>query len=253
MDRRRQRRRMRRKSRNRLAVVTLAGVAAAVLATAFAMRLLPPDAAGAHAPQAGANQAQAGGGEAGGDWRLRLASAAHPLPADFSVETVPAGNRYKQVQFDKRAAPDLEALLEACNSEGYQLMPCSGYRDVAYQTGLFERQVKQEEDRGAPEEDARSAAATVVAEPGTSEHNLGLAVDFGTVDNQKIDESFAQEPVFQWLQENAWKYGFILRYPQDKESVTGIVYEPWHYRYVGKEAAEQIHSRGVCLEEYLGK
>jgi len=91
----------------------------------------------------------------------------------------------------------------------------------------------------------------VVAVPGTSEHQLGLAVDLVDLDNQNLNESQEKTAVQKWLLENSWKYGFILRYPNDKRKLTGIIYEPWHYRYVGKDAAREIYETGVCLEEYL--
>jgi D-alanyl-D-alanine carboxypeptidase len=89
--------------------------------------------------------------------------------------------------------------------------------------------------------------------PRGSEHNLGLAIDFGSISNQRIDETFDEEPESQWLKDNAWKYGFILRYPQNKQAITGVEYEAWHYRYVGKQAAKDMHERNICLEEYLSE
>lgn len=95
-------------------------------------------------------------------------------------------------------------------------------------------------------------AARWVAPPGTSEHQTGLALDIVSADYQLLDEKQAETPEQQWLMEHCWEYGFVLRYPTDKSAVTGIGYEPWHYRYVGKEAAREMVRRGVCLEEYLG-
>ena len=106
--------------------------------------------------------------------------------------------------------------------------------------------------RGYGEEKAREEAATSVAYPGTSEHNLGLAVDIVARDYQILDDKQADTAEARWLEENCWKYGFILRYPTDKTDITGIIFEPWHYRYVGEEAAREIMERGICLEEYLG-
>ena len=90
-----------------------------------------------------------------------------------------------------------------------------------------------------------------MAVPGTSEHQLGLALDIVDVANQVLDERQENTEVQKWLMKNSWKYGFILRYPTDKSDITGISYEPWHYRYVGKEAAKEIYEAGICLEEYL--
>ncbi|MBR2807404.1 MAG: M15 family metallopeptidase, partial [Oscillospiraceae bacterium] len=88
---------------------------------------------------------------------------------------------------------------------------------------------------------------------GTSEHQLGLALDIVDTNERQLNSTQANNATQQWMMENCWKYGFILRFPEDKEDITGIIYEPWHYRYVGKEAAKEITEQGVCLEEYLGK
>ena len=105
--------------------------------------------------------------------------------------------------------------------------------------------------QGYSKKDAKAKAATSVARPGTSEHQLGLAVDIVDKSHQTLDAAQEDTPVQQWLLENSWKYGFILRYPNQKSNLTGIIYEPWHYRYVGQAAAQEIHERGICLEEYL--
>ena len=92
----------------------------------------------------------------------------------------------------------------------------------------------------------------MVAVPGTSEHQLGLALDIVDMNHQILDESQEETDTQQWLMAHSWEYGFILRYPNDKSEITGIIYEPWHYRYVGRDAAREIYEQGVCLEEYLG-
>ena len=99
--------------------------------------------------------------------------------------------------------------------------------------------------------DAKEKAGASIAVPGTSAHNLGLAVDLVDINNQNLDSSQEQTDVQQWLMQNSWRYGFILRYPSDKSALTGIVYEPWHYRYVGEVAAQYIYEHNICLEEYL--
>ena len=104
---------------------------------------------------------------------------------------------------------------------------------------------------GMNEELARIAAAREVAAPGTSEHQLGLSVDIIDSEYTVLDEAQANTPTQQWLMKNSWRYGFILRYPEGKSEITGIIYEPWHYRYVGKEAKEDIYESGLCLEEWL--
>ena len=104
---------------------------------------------------------------------------------------------------------------------------------------------------GYDAEEADQKAATVVARPGTSEHELGLAVDIVDAGYQQLDEGQASTPVQQWLMAHCWEYGFILRYPDGKSDLTGIIYEPWHYRYVGVETAQALRESGQCLEEYL--
>ncbi len=118
---------------------------------------------------------------------------------------------------------------------------------------LFNNQIQEFIDQGYDEEEARALAAREVAVPGTSEHQLGLAVDIIDNSNWNLDESQENVPAQQWLMANSWRYGFILRYPVGSTSVTGIIYEPWHYRYVGCQAAKEIYQRGITLEEYLGR
>ena len=243
---------MERKHKNQIAVVTASCVLAAVLVTGISMILKGTHTEASTQPVAAVSQIQAASvapaksqpaSQANvidpNSWMLRLVSSKHLLPENFTVETVSVGDSNKKVN--------------ACNSEGHHLVLCSGYRDVAYQTGLYNQQVRTEEKKGLDEEKARAAAATVVEVPRGSEHNLGLAIDFGSISNQRIDETFDEEPESQWLKDNAWKYGFILRYPQNKQAITGVEYEAWHYRYVGKQAAKDMHERNICLEEYLSE
>lgn len=180
-------------------------------------------------------------------WELRLVNNTHALPENFTVQTsIVAGHR-----FDSRAAPFLQKLISDCNAQGHHLLICSAYRSINYQTSLFKTEIQKAEQNGAT--DAVQTAATVVAKPGTSEHNLGLAVDFGSTTNQLCDESFGNTPEGQWLMQNAYKYGFILRYPKGKEDITKIIYEPWHYRYIGTAAAKEMQGKNICLEEYVGQ
>lgn len=185
------------------------------------------------------------------DWALTLVNGSHPLPDGFTVETVNVGGK----PFDKRAAPALQALLDDARKAGYPMLMVSGYRTVDYQRGLVERSIQGRINRGMSREAAVAETALYVAAPGCSEHNLGLAADIVSSNwysqNSGLESYFDQTPHYQWLSENAWKYGFILRYPKDKVSVTKIGYEPWHYRYVGAEAAEAIKNSGLTLEEYL--
>lgn len=152
---------------------------------------------------------------------------------------------------DERCYPELQKMMDDCRAEGLSPLICSSYRSEEEQERLYQNQVNRLLDAGFSQAEAEAEAGKVVAEPGTSEHQLGLAVDIVDVNNQNLDESQADTQVQQWLMRNSWKYGFILRYPAEKSAITGIIYEPWHYRYVGKEAAADIYERGICLEEYL--
>lgn len=182
------------------------------------------------------------------DWKLILVNNENPLPEGFSIETTALKNG-KEV--DSRMYPYLNQMLTDANSQGINIFVCSAYRTYEYQKGLFDRQQKIYMDSGMSEEDAYNLTKREIAIPGTSEHSSGLAVDIVAVEYQMLDEGFAKTDAFKWLSENAEKYGFILRYPEDKEPITGIKYESWHYRYVGEENAKKINELGVCLEEYL--
>ena len=184
------------------------------------------------------------------DWRLILANKNSPLPEGYAPELVTLADSSLQMQTEAAAAFD--EMRQAANATGLHLMACSTYRSVERQTELYDAEVQKWIGKGYAEADAREKAATVVMIPGCSEHNTGLAVDVGSVTNQRVEEDFEDEPEFDWLQEHAAEYGFILRYPSDKQAITGVSYEPWHYRYVGVENAKAIKESGLCLEEYLG-
>ena len=142
-------------------------------------------------------------------------------------------------------------MMDDCRAAGNSPLICSSYRSQEKQESLYQNKVDRLRAQGYSPEKAKAEAAKSVALPGTSEHQLGLAVDIVDVNNQNLDKSQENTAVQKWLMEHSWEYGFILRYPGDKSETTGIIYEPWHYRYVGKEAAGEIHEQGICLEEYL--
>lgn len=144
-------------------------------------------------------------------------------------------------------------MKSAAAKEGVELMLCSGYRSVEYQTNLFEEQKKRWLDKGLSEQEAYDKAKTAVAVPGYSEHNSGLAADIVTPEHQNLDDAFGKTEAAKWLAQHAPEYGFILRYPENKQAITGIIYEPWHFRYVGVENAKAITESGLCLEEYVDK
>lgn len=141
---------------------------------------------------------------------------------------------------------DLCEMFEAAKKDGNNLWVCSGYRSPKYQKGLFDRQVKKMKNKGLNDIEAKKEAEKVVAKPWHSEHNTGLAVDINCADS-----SFSTSKQYKWLKNNAHKFGFIERYPYGKESVTGCIYESWHWRYVGKEVAEKIKDSGLTLEEFI--
>ena len=186
-------------------------------------------------------------------WMTRLVNAASPLPEGFTVETVNIRG-YDARPFDKRAAPDLEAMLADAEQAGCKLYLVSGYRSVERQTALFKRKTNAFLAEGFDQAEAERQAAMWVARPGTSEHNTGRAADIVSADwysaHDDLTADFEATPECAWLMEHCAEYGFILRYPKGKEDVTGVTYEPWHYRYVGKEAAAQIMAAGGTLEEY---
>ena len=182
------------------------------------------------------------------DWRLILINPWNPLPEDFEVETAHA--EYGKM-FDARAVDDLEEMMQDCRDEGYSPLICSAFRHHDDQVRLFENDVRKLMYRGYSEEEAREETARNVAVPGTSEHEAGLAADIVYSQMQALNESQEDNGTQQWLMEHSWEYGFVLRYPEDKTEITGITYEPWHYRYVGREAAKTMYENNLCLEEYL--
>ena len=184
-------------------------------------------------------------------WNLVLVNPWNTIP-DTTPELTRISEPYTGWTIDARANADLQQLLADCDAQpGLYPIVCSSYRTTATQEKLFNNKVKSYQSKGLSYANAVQAAARETAWPGTSEHQLGLAVDIVDVDYQQLTDAQADTPVQQWLMANCWKYGFILRYPADKVDITGIKYEPWHYRYVGKEYAKEIYDSGLCLEEWL--
>lgn len=181
-------------------------------------------------------------------WQLLLVNRWHSLPEDYSLQLVELRNGF---QVDERCYPDLQAMMDACRAEGLSPVICSAYRPREYQERLYQAETERWLARGYSRDSAEAEAGKSVAVPGTSEHQLGLAVDIVDISNQRLDASQENTAVQKWLMEHSWEYGFILRYPNDKSEITGIIYEPWHYRYVGRKYAEELYRLGLCLEEYL--
>lgn len=178
-------------------------------------------------------------------WNLVLVNQDNYIAADYDVGLTVLSNGER---VDSRIYPDLQAMFDHARADGIYPVVESGFRTQEKQQSLFDQKIKAHQTEGHSKTTARRLAKQSVSLPGTSEHQLGLAVDINA-DKSKT----TNDEVYDWLDKNAYHYGFILRYPPDKTDITGTVYEPWHYRYVGKEAARDIHSQGVCLEEYIAE
>lgn len=182
------------------------------------------------------------------DWSLLLVNNRHPVPEnyEFTLGTI-RGN----LQCDERVIPPLLSMLQAAKEDHITLEVCSPYRTLDRQEYLFDRKIVRYMNRGMSYMDAYKLSARVVNVPGTSEHQIGLALDIYTDSYKSLDEGFGETAAGKWLRENCAEYGFILRYPKGKEYITGIEYEPWHFRYVGRTAALEIMEQGLTLEEYV--
>lgn len=212
------------------------------------VRILAVPGAISSGKEGGPASAGEGGAVSKDDWNLILVNGDHPLPEDFQVpELTQLRNGHA---IDKRAYPALQRMMNACRAAGLEPLICSSYRTWEKQAELFERKVLSCLASAASREEAEDQAAVWVARPGTSEHQAGLAVDIVDKSYQLLDEGQEETAVQKWLMEHCAEYGFILRYPTEKSALTGVGYEPWHYRYVGEEAAGEIMSGGLCLEEY---
>ncbi len=178
------------------------------------------------------------------DWQIRLVNRENPLPDDFTVELE---NLDASRKFDKRAIGPLKQMILDMRNQGIKnIWAQSTYRSIEYQKGLYEKSINKYLEQGKTQEEAEKLTDEYINKPGTSEHHLGLAVDFNNV-----DEGFENTKAYVWLLENASDYGFVLRYPKEKEDITGIEYEPWHWRYVGPEHAKKMKEQNLCLEEYV--
>ncbi len=182
------------------------------------------------------------------NWRLILVNKQNPVPDDYELMlTDLTGN----MQIDERIATDIAAMIRAAKDEGISLTIVSAYRDYERQSELFDTKVRRYMRNGMTYMDAYSKASQSVTVPGCSEHQLGLALDIVGSGHSSLTESFENTEAGKWLAKHCDEYGFILRYPKGKEYITGIIYEPWHFRYVGREAAVEIMGSELTLEEYL--
>lgn len=187
----------------------------------------------------------------GDNWALTLVNWEHTLPNGFSIPELTQLRNGHAV--DTRAYPALQAMMDNARAAGLQPLICSSLRTWDDQAQLFEQEIQSWLNRGYIREEAEAHAAMWVARPGTSEHQTGLAVDIVDMSYQVLDQGQENTAVQKWLMAHCAEYGFILRYPTNKSDLTGINYEPWHYRYVGIEAAKEIMEGGLCLEEYLSR
>ena len=174
-------------------------------------------------------------------WQYVLASATSPIGDYAPPELVTVENNQ---MFDSRAAVSLQNFIAAARAEGLNVCLSSAYRDYYTQQYLYNRKVDQ---LGGDKE----AAARIVLPPGTSEHQLGLCADITDQFYEVKTEALENTAMFQWMQAHCAEYGFIVRYPKDKQDITGVMYEPWHFRYVGEEAAQYMVAHNLCLEEFL--
>lgn len=179
------------------------------------------------------------------NWHLTLVNSCYRIPDDYEPDLVYVCSSGERL--DRKVAKHYEAMYNAALKEGIELTPYSGYRSYELQEKNYNNKISFYESQGYSYDDAKVKAATIIMPPGSSEHNLGYAMDIVCV-----DEWFEDTEQFRWLTEHAADYGFIMRYPKDKQDITKVIYEPWHWRYVGVELAKELKASGQVLEEYMG-
>ncbi|MCR5669984.1 MAG: M15 family metallopeptidase [Butyrivibrio sp.] len=181
------------------------------------------------------------------DWKIMLVNKHHPIPDDY---TFPLGTISGNMRCDERVISPLLEMLKAARADGVSLIICSPYRDIDRQTMLFDNKVGRYMSGGMSYMEAYNLASQAVTVPGSSEHQVGLAIDIITEGYSSLDEGFGDTAAGKWLAANSYKYGFVLRYPKGKEEITSIEFEPWHFRYVGVDAATVMAENNICLEEF---
>lgn len=188
-----------------------------------------------------------------GDWNLVLINPTHAIEKELDIEF----DEVQGYKFDKRIAGKVRELIAAAKEDGISLAIVSGYRTMDRSRMLYNNKIAEYKNMGYDEASAKVEAAKWVAPPGTSEHHSGLAMDIVSADYytkySDLVEAFENDKEAIWLKDNCARFGFILRFPKDKTEITGINFEPWHFRYVGEEHAKKIMEQGLCLEEYLGE
>lgn len=183
---------------------------------------------------------------AGDGWMLLLVNSSNAIPDGYAPTELTELSNGQSV--DKRIYPSLQSMFDDARAQGVYPVVSSGYRTAKQQQSEMDDKIQEYIDDGKSEDEARTLAATYVAQVGYSEHEAGLAIDIVAKANKSDDDT-----VWAWMKEHCAEYGFILRYPEGKEGVTGMSYEPWHFRYVGVDVAQKIMGAGITLEEYLGQ
>lgn len=181
-------------------------------------------------------------------WSLYLTNEDYPVPKDYKMTKVNIPDTQQFI--DSRVLEPLQQMLDAARKEGLRPIVCSGYRTLKKQKILFNNKVQSFLEQGKTEKESARLAKRVISVPGSGEHCMGLAVDIYSYDYRELEEGFADTAEGKWLREHCAEYGFILRYDKGKEEITGIDYEPWHFRYVGVKTAGYLTEKGICLEEF---
>ena len=193
--------------------------------------------------------------DADNTWAMFLVNSKNQLPLEYcdGIETDLVYESWREYYMDSRASEYMKQMIKAAEEDGIQLVVMSAYRSTEYQQNNFDKSVQDRIDnRGMTYDEAYADTLKEVQLPGFSEHNAGVAADIMSNEESSMeDDRFKNTKAYAWLQENAADYGFILRYPEGKEDITGIIYEPWHYRFVGVYYAKLLTDKGITLEEYF--
>lgn len=203
-----------------------------------------------HAEEQPGTEADAKLGFDNSDWRLVLINKQHPIADDYDFKL---GTFTSGMRCDERVIEDLLLMMQAAKKDGLNLVVRSPYRTSDHQEDNFNRRIKSYMRQGLSYMEAYKATSIVITVPGCSEHEVGLAFDITSDSFIELKKGFADTEEGRWLEEHSYEYGFILRYPSGKEYITGIEYEPWHFRYVGREAAATMKDEELCLEEFWDK
>lgn len=184
------------------------------------------------------------------DWRLVLINKHHPIPDDYDFKL---GTFTSGMRCDERVIEDLLLMMQAAKKDGLNLVVQSPYRTSDHQEDNFNNKIRKYMRQGLSYMEAYKVSSRVITVPGCSEHEVGLALDITSETYLQLEQGFADTKEGKWLAEHSHEYGFTLRYPEGKEYITSIEYEPWHFRYVGREAASVMKEEGICLEEFWDK